>query len=356
MTLATHTQSRPYLVGSVAVVLTLIGWSSVPLFLRHFAVHPVHPIDAWTSNGWRYGFSALLWMPVVLAGLFRGRLPAGIWKAALVPAAINAMGQVCFTVAHYKIEPGLLTFGLRSQIIFVTIGAAALFPTERRIIGSPAFMVGILLVAVGTAGTIVFEQDWSGDATTVGVLLAVASGALFAGYAIAVRWFMHGFGPVISFAIISQYTASAMVVLMLVLGERQGATAMDLPTEQFALLLVSAVIGIALGHVFYYISIAKLGVAVSSGVIQLQPFLVAIASYSIFGERLSRIQWAFGIVAVGGAGAILISQHRLTRSRKTNVSEADRAHFEDLPVDEVSAFGEQAEASEPAQTPGEPPA
>ncbi len=46
--------------GAMTVTLTLIGWSSVPLFLRYFA----DSIDAWTSNGWRYGVSALLWAPV----------------------------------------------------------------------------------------------------------------------------------------------------------------------------------------------------------------------------------------------------------------------------------------------------
>jgi drug/metabolite transporter (DMT)-like permease len=345
MTPNRQTPANQYLIGSVTVVATLIGWSSIPLFLRYFATHPTHPIDPWTSNGWRYGFSALLWMPVVVTGLLRRRLPPGIWKAALVPAAINALGQVCFTTAHYKIEPGLLTFGLRSQIVFVTIGAVALFPAERRVIRSPGFIVGILLVAFGTAGTIVFAQDWSGQATALGVALALASGALFAGYALAVRWFMHSFSPVVSFAIISQYTAAAMVVLMLMLGERAGATALDLPGGAFLLLLASAVIGIALGHVFYYISIARLGVAVSSGVIQLQPFLVAIASFGVFGERLSPIQWAFGVVAVGGASAILISQHRLTKAQRTLAPDEDRTHFEDLPLDEVAAFGEQPEST-----------
>jgi drug/metabolite transporter (DMT)-like permease len=132
------------------IVATLIGWSSVPLFLKHFS----HSIDAWTSNGWRYGFSALLWAPVLMYGAMRSSLPGGLWRAAIVPSIFNCAGQVCFTWAHYKIDPGLLTFGLRMQIVFVALGAYLLFPAERRVIRTPSFLLGAVTVFGGTIGTI----------------------------------------------------------------------------------------------------------------------------------------------------------------------------------------------------------
>jgi drug/metabolite transporter (DMT)-like permease len=288
-------------------VVTLVGWSSVPLFLKHFST----AIDAWTSNGWRYGFSALIWAPVVIIGAWLGRLPKNIWRAALVPSLFNATGQVAFTWAHYKIDPGLLTFGLRTQIVFVTIGAALLFVAERRIIRAPGFLLGLFLVAGGTAGTIALGKGLGEQATALGISLAIASGLLFACYALSVRYFMRGMNSIVAFAAISQYTAAAMVALMLILGKEAGAAALDLPQDQFLLLLLSAVIGIALGHVFYYMSINRLGVAVSSGVIQLQPFLVAAASFFLFQERLTQWQWLSGMVAIVGAATILTVQHRL---------------------------------------------
>jgi hypothetical protein len=104
-----------------------------------------------------------------------------------------------------------------------------------------------------------------------------------------------------------------MVLLMLALGERRGLSALDLPTDQMALLLVSAVIGIALGHVFYYISIARLGVAVSSGVIQLQPFIVSVGQTALGWQSLTVMQWGSGLVAVAGALIMLAVQWLLTR-------------------------------------------
>ncbi|MFO0875147.1 MAG: DMT family transporter [Phycisphaerales bacterium] len=315
--------------GVLTVVLTLLGWSSVPLFLFHFS----KSIDFWTSNGWRYGFSAILWLPVVLAVTVRGRLPRGLWAAAIVPSVANSLGQVCFTWAHYEISPGLLSFGLRSQLVFVAIGAFLLFPAERAVIRRAGYLAGLALLVAGTAAVLasgVLELAGDGGdrhvqaraglhAPMLGVVLAVGSGMLFAAYGLSVRKFMAGYHPVLAFAAICQYTGLSMVLLMLAFGSPcadgafaglRGMMALQLPAEQLLYLLLSAVIGIALGHVFYYISIANLGVAVTAGVLQLQPFIVALAQLWIFGEALTSMQWLGGAVAVLGAMLMLRTQQR----------------------------------------------
>jgi drug/metabolite transporter (DMT)-like permease len=315
----------------VTGVITVLSWSSVPLFLRPFADH----IDFWTSNGWRYGFSALVWLPVLIAISMRSRLPRGLWKAALVPSIINSSGQILFTWAHYRIDPGLLTFGLRSQLIFVAVGAWLLFPNERTIIRTPGYLFGAGLLICGTIGVMFFDPDPTDAVESVkamtgvdrgtrashieGVLLAVGSGLLFACYGLSVRKFMNGINAVVAFGSICQYTAIIMVGLMLAFGESAGAAAVQLNASQMILLLVSALIGIAFGHMFYYMSIARLGVAVTAGVLQLQPFFVLLGSMSLFNEQLSAGQWIGGCVAVTGAMLMLGVQYFV--SRRAHVSE-----------------------------------
>ncbi len=316
-------------VGVLTVVLTLAGWSVTPLFIKYFADH----IDAWTSNGWRYGFAALLWSPLLVAGALRGSLPKGLWRAAMVPALVNACGQVCFTLAHYQIGPGLLTFGLRSQMVFVAVGAALLFPAERLVVRSPAFLGGVALVMIGTVGTIAFGAGGGGDADgsyALGVGLAIGSGAGFAAYGLAVRKYMHDIPTLVAFAAISLYTAVAMIGLMLPLASRMGAGALDMSATQFAVLLLSSVIGIALGHVLYYISIKRLGVAVSTGVIQLQPVCVSVLSYFMFSEVLNLAQWASGGLAIAGAVLMLWIQHSLRRAARDH-------EYDEFPPDHVAA-------------------
>jgi drug/metabolite transporter (DMT)-like permease len=295
------------LTGTITIVLTLIGWSSIPLFLRYF----VEDIDAWTSNGWRYGISALIWAPYLLYTMRRGRAPGWIWAAAIVPSIFNACGQVFFTWAHYKIDPGLLTFGLRSQMVFVAVGAYLLFPQERRVILSFRYLGGLAAVALGTGMAVFAGKNPLDSLHLTGVLMSVGSGALFAGYGLMVRKYMHGVHAVTAFAVISQYTAGAMVLLMFALGEQAGATALALPRFDFWLLILSAIIGIALGHVLYYISINRLGVAISAGVLQLHPFVVAVASLLIFKEVLVQWQWVGGCLALVGAVVMLSAQRRL---------------------------------------------
>lgn len=350
--------------------MTLLGWSSIPLFLRHFA----EDIDGWTSNGWRYGFAALIWLPVLIVVALRGRLPKGLYVAALVPSAFNIVGQVCFTWAHYMLDPGMLTFALRAHIVFVTVGAALLFASEREVIRRPLFLIGIALVIGGTSATILLAPEGKAStasqasgvladdpalARTLGVVLSIAAGALFACYALSVRKCMQGVNSIVAFAAISQYTAAAMIVLMLAMGGAAGLSALPsgwadagaLSVTGFWLLLASSVIGIALGHVAYYMSINRLGVAVASGVIQLQPFVVSIASLLLFKELLTSGQWVAGAIAVGGAGSMLWSQHRavkgkpplLARWRKTRTPEIG-----ELPGDHVAAAA-SSEACGPAE-------
>lgn len=327
-----ESEGRALFIGLATVVLTLVGWSVTPLFIKYFA--PL--IDFWTSNGWRYGFSALLWAPLLVVGYYRKKLPPGLFVAALIPGAINSISQIAFTKAHYLIDPGLLTFGLRAQMVVVAIGAAIMFPLERMAIRKPSFLAGLALVILGTAGTIAFDEGFGSEANTVGVLLALAAGSGFACYALAVRKCMVGINSMYAFAAISQYTAGSMIVLMLVFGERSGITAIEMPTDKIIWLLVSSVIGIGAGHVLYYISIARLGVAVSAGVIQLQPFVVSILSYIWFGDVLKWNQWVAGGMAVAGAVTMLAVQHITTQRNKR--SQRDQSC--ELPADHVVASAE----------------
>ena len=304
-----ESRQRAHAAGLATIAITLLGWSSVPLFLRHFA----SDMDAWTSNGWRYGFAALLWAPVVAWGLRARSLPRGIFRAALVPGIVNSIGQVFFTWAHYKIDPGLLTFGLRTQILFVAAGAYLLFPQERRLVRTPMFWLGVALVLSGTGGTILLGGHPPRLGQLAGIAMAITAGVFFASYSVSVRYYMSAYPSVTSFAVISQYTALAMVGLMLGIGDKGGARPLDLPGTQLTLLLLSSVIGIALGHVAYYISIKRLGVAASSGVLQIQPICVATASYFLFHEVLTVAQWMSGALAVTGAVVILMVEQRISR-------------------------------------------
>ncbi|MDX2131549.1 MAG: DMT family transporter [Planctomycetota bacterium] len=302
------------LLGVVTIVSTLAGWTSIPLFLRFLT----KDVDAWTANGWRYGVSALLWLPVLLLGWRRGTLPKGLWRAAMMPSIWNVPGQVLFGLAPYYVEPGLMTFSMRLQIVFLFTGAALLFPAERRVIRSRWFLIGIAMVLGGTLATVALEPGGLGGGSGVGVAMAIGAGLFYACYALSVRRTMMGIGPLVAFAAVNQLTGVALVALMLAFGHDlktgawdAGLSALSLGPGKFWLLVLSAIVGIGLGHTFYFLSIKRLGLAVSTAVVQLQPVTVSLASWAIFAEALTPLQWVTGLLALSGAGVVLVAQHRL---------------------------------------------
>ena len=300
--------SQRQLAGGIACIAwTLVAWSSVPLFLRYFTGY----LDGWTTNGWRYGISALIWAPLLLWRGCRGSLPTGLLRAAIVPASVNTLGQCFFAWAPYYIQPGLMTFMVRLQIIFVALGAYLLFPSERRLIRTKRYWLCVVVVFGGSAGTAFFGDAPKTGGTLFGVSLAVTSGLLFGAYVLGVRYYLSQYSPIVSFAVISQYTAVCLIGVMLLLGERQGVKAWEMPWPRFVLLLVAGLIGIGLSHASYYAAMARLSVGVASAVILLQPFLTSTGSSILFDEVLTPMQWTCGGIAMLGALFMIVLRQRL---------------------------------------------
>lgn len=311
--------------GIPLILSTLLAWASVPLFLKYF----VSSLDGWEANGWRYGLSALFWLPLLAFAWHRGRLPKPIFIAAIVPAIFNLLGQSCFAWCPYFMDPGFFTFVFRVQIVFVTLGAWLLFPTERATLRSPRFWLGAGLVVLGSTGLILFK---SAVPSVVGapvppampwfaIPLAITSGALFAGYGLAVRKTMQAYHPVYAFGVICQYTAVGTIILMFVLGRDQGAGVLGFSAFNWFMLIASSMIGIAISHVLYYAALARLGVSVSMGIIQLQPVLTGVASMFLFDEQLNARQWGSGLVGVVGAVLILTAGKAGSSPRATPASD-----------------------------------
>lgn len=297
--------------GILFVVLTLLGWSSVLLFLKHLAPH----IDGWTANGWRYGVSALMWLPLLLVRRHRGTLPPRLFRRALAPSIVNIGGQAFFALMVYYIDPGFAAFLLRVSLIFSTGCSLFLFADERPLVRSPLFWVGMALVVAGAVGTVLYRQQGFAGAAAAGIAIGLTAGALFGLYGVAVRYWMRDVPSMLSFGAISQYTAAGMILLMLCLGKKHGGVVFELSAFNWFMLIASAVIGIGLGHVFYYASIARLGVAIAGAVIQLAPFLCGVASVMIFGEELTIGQWTSGGVLLVGALLLLLADQKLRRQR-----------------------------------------
>ncbi len=299
--------------GLIYILITLLGWSSVLLFLRGLHEH----IDAWAANGWRYGLCAAGFLPFQLLLTIRGKAAPGLWRKAIVPTVFNSLGQICFGFSIYYIQPGLAGFLLRVSLISSTAGAFVLFADERALARSRHFWIGIGFVILGSIGTVMLSNTPITGGMATGVLLGAGAGAFFGLYGVSVRACMQGVSSIQSFSAICTLTALVMIGCMVIFGDKAGAPALYLSPIHLFYLVASAIVGIALGHLFYYASIRRLGVAISGAVVQIAPFITAALSTVIFAERLTLWQWASGGVMLAGGYLLLRAEQARTRNGRT---------------------------------------
>ncbi|MBN1674916.1 MAG: DMT family transporter [Kiritimatiellae bacterium] len=297
-----------------AMLGAILCWASVPLFLRFFAT--TTQLDAWTVNGLRYGWAAVLLAPAVYAS--RGkRLPGRtIWKDALVPTAVNTLGQVGWALAPYFTDASVMAFGIRSCFFFTVLGGFWLLPAERYLLRSRRFWAGAVVCVVGIVA--LFSATLSRDGTSpTGVFIVLLTALVWGFYGVTVRRFMRGYSPHRGFGVICLYTAVILAALMFGFGRLAPLTTAG--AGPIALILLSATIGIATAHVLMYYVLDHLGAVIESGAEFLTPFLTFCGAVVLFGEHLSAMQWAGGTGVVAGSLLIVLAYRpERKQTRKEN--------------------------------------
>jgi len=285
----------------LALLVTVLSWSSIPLFLKHFTAF----LDAWTVNGVRYAIGTLLLLPVLRGASRPNSSRSSLWRSALIPSVVNSISQIGFALIPYFVTASVLGFGIRASFLFTLAGSLWLLPEERYLFFSRLFWAGGALCIAG-----IFALFWGSmqqaTASIPGLLLLFGDAAAWGFYGVTVRKYMRGHPPHHSFAAISLYTAGILVVLMLIFGRISALAEQNAQT--LGLLVLSAAIGISLAHVAMYYVLGHLGAIIESGAEMLTPFLTFCGAAFLFGERLSALQWAGGLGVIAGC-ALMIGAH-----------------------------------------------
>jgi drug/metabolite transporter (DMT)-like permease len=288
--------------GVMACIGTLICWSSAPLFIKYLTGY----LDLWTQNLLRYGAACLFWLPVLLAAAISGRLPRAVWKRALIPFIPNIVGQTLWAAAFYYIDPGFASLLSMMAFLWVIILSVIFFADERLHLSNRLFRLSIILSLTGLLGVMVFHPAFTHPYTITGIVIIIAYGLIWGSYAIAVKVMFRGIDSRIGFSVVSIYTVIAIFILTLFMGHP--AKCLELSFNGWFAVILSGITGIALGHVFYYISLRRLGPTTPSLVQLAQPFIVVVISYFVFGEKLSVPQMVFGTVLVAGSAMAILSK------------------------------------------------
>lgn len=296
-------QLRAYLAASAAMLAALFFWAVVPLMLEHFT----HLIDPWTANGVRYFFAAAFWLPFVIRALCRMGPPArrAAWAAALAPAAAHCTAQVFFGMAPYYNNATMLNFGCRLSIPFATLFGFWLLKSERPLACSPVFWTGLLCALAGFL--LMFANGLGTDTTSAaGMWLLLGFAVTWGLYVVFVRRNLADYPAHLAYGLVSLLTCVPLLGLMFAAGDWHGL--FRLAGLQWLWLLLSALIGLTLGHVFYYRAIRVMGPIASEGGMLLIPFQTAVLAHFLLGERLATAQWLAGVLLI--AGCVLLIRAR----------------------------------------------
>jgi drug/metabolite transporter (DMT)-like permease len=287
--------------AAACLVGAMLCHGSVPIFIRHFAVATT--LDDWTVNGVRYTVGALVWCPLLLATRRRPEL-AGIWRAALVPVAVNICGQIGWAKCPYFNEASVIGFVIRMAFPFAILFGVCAVPSERALVRRPWFWVGTVGCLAGVV--VMYAGAGLGDALGVGIILLTAM--CWGGYAVAVQRWLGAYPARYAFAVVSACTQLVLVTLMLVFGDyRQLAVT---TAAEWLYLALSAVLGIAFAHVLMYRAIQGLGSIVTSGGALITPFFTYLCAAAFLGERLNGQQWLGGCILVAGGGLLVFARWR----------------------------------------------
>jgi drug/metabolite transporter (DMT)-like permease len=288
--------------ATLALVGSVLCWGAVPVLLRDLR----HSIDAWTANGFRYTFSAVLYWPVLILAVRSGHLNRRVVVRCIIPAMLALGGQILWGLAPYYLEASAIGFFVRLSLVWSLVGAMTLFADERRLLRLPRFYLGLLTSVGGFVALSISKSSHGALLSVTGVAIILVCSVFFGGYAVSVRQFMRDIHPIHSFGVVSQFVSMGTLVAMFCFGEpvRLG----DIDARAWIELIVSSVLGIALGHILLYTAIHRTGAAIASGVHSVTPFITAALALAFLDESMSGIEWSGGIAMVLGAVTLLSAQ------------------------------------------------
>ncbi len=300
--------------GKLAAVACMIGamlgFGIIPIFLKHFAQF----LDPWTVNGVRYSVGALFWLPFLLVLDRRSSRTGGagparsVWRDAVVPSIVNVVGQAGFGAGPYFVPASTMGFVLRLSFLFTIVFGFAVIAEERLLMRRPAFWLGAAFSLAGVVAIFV-EEVRGGVGSIQGLVIIVITAVAWGAYSVTVRRYMASYSARQSFGVISLYSSAALVLLMLLFG-RVGSLA-EIGPGLWGSLMLSALIGIAFGHVLYYRGIHELGPVVASGMSLATPFVTYAAAAILLDERLSGIGWLGGLLVVVGGGLLVLARAQI---------------------------------------------
>ncbi|MFC1479781.1 DMT family transporter [Planctomycetota bacterium] len=305
--------SSQFYIGAGAAFFAMACWGTVPVFMKYLTGY----MDSWTMNMYRYGVAASLYIPFLAYYWKKGLLTRRLFVLSLYPTSVNIIGQILWAVSPYYLDPGLMGIFIKTSVIWSTASSFLFFKDERPLMKIPGFWIGTLLTFGSFIGMSVTELNLSEKASVTGLIVILTCSVFWGLYPVAVKMTLKKTNPMLSFGLICINTSVVLIILGCLKGEPGVIT--DIPLKAVSILIVSAIIGIALSHIAYYIALNAIGVVASTNITMATPLYTLILASIFLNVDITSGKIIFGAGIIAGVFLVTFIRHRINRTRNAEV-------------------------------------
>ncbi len=248
----------------------------------------------------RYGVAALIFVALALGWERSLRLPRTEWRWVAGAACALWLSQIVFVYALRTTTASTVALVLGATPIFaallgLTLGTER--PAGRFWLGAGLSFAGVGLVALGSGGEV------SGNFG--GILLAVATAAMWAVYSVVVTPLMRHASALRVSAVVLPLAWVGIAAVAIPQMARQDWASVD--AGVWAVVALATLGPLVVTNLLWFRVLDRIGPARATLATNLQPFVAAVFAVVLLSERITVLQVAGGVLVAGG---ILVARRR----------------------------------------------
>lgn len=225
-----------------------------------------------------------------------------LWQLALLGGVMLALTLLLITYAYLRIPAGMTIVINFTYPVLVALAGILFFREKPR----AAIFIALALAIAGIA--LISASGFSGEVNAIGIVIALASGAVYAVYFIAGRRASYA---VLDTGVSNVYITGAAALTALIAGLAVGRLSLPGSGFMWLLLFLEALLGYVIGLRLLLAGIRLLGSTAASALNTLEPAFASLTSMLVFGEAMGLLK-GLGVllVLIGALISILALRKR----------------------------------------------
>ncbi len=252
-----------------------------------------------------FGFSAVFSTAMILLSKKRKKYHTlkKFYRPLIVSNLFNVVSVFTSFFTLNLIGPSLVGFLGKMSIIFIILAGVIFLKEKFNVLEG----ISAILMIAGVI-TLSFSK---GENIVLGVALMTISAACVASTHFIVKSRLGSLDPLLVVNVRAISIAIVALVISVVSGKLQITT-----TEGLIFATVPSIFSVIFYHLFIFKAYQKIDLSKAGLVEAMQPFLVVIAAFIVFGEMISPVQMLAGAVIVAGLVGLVISRRRAGIKRR----------------------------------------